>query len=218
MNEKIREIRRKLYLNRDGASSSSMKEKGIHYKMNLGVPVHKLKKIAAPYFPNDELAKKLWKEEIRELKIVATLIADPTTFSESEEWVNAIQNLELAEQVSIHLLSKQSQAGKWASKWMLSDQPYIRLIGFLVYIRLFMNNYRLEDQEYTDYFHAVYHAIGSDFLPLKNAAVNSLKYLGRQSAISAKNILADCQKTTFIPENVKNELLETLHFEFDYYA
>ena len=71
---KLMAIKQSFRLFMDGTTSRSMAQKGIGYKINWGVPFHELRKMAAPYTPDYELAIELWKENIRECKIMATLI------------------------------------------------------------------------------------------------------------------------------------------------
>lgn len=58
----------------DGAVAQSMRNKGVNYHINWGIPVTRLKEMAAPYGKDYDLAIELWKENIRECKILATLI------------------------------------------------------------------------------------------------------------------------------------------------
>ena len=69
-----REIRKQLRLAMNGVISTSMREKGIVYKLNFGVPYPEIKEIARKHKPNGELAAALWKEDIREFKILATFL------------------------------------------------------------------------------------------------------------------------------------------------
>ena len=72
LQDEIREIRKELRLAMNGVISTSMREKGIVYKLNFGVPYPEIKGIARKHKPNGELAAALWKEDIREFKILAT--------------------------------------------------------------------------------------------------------------------------------------------------
>ena len=67
LQDEIREIRKQLRLAMNGVISTSMREKGIVYKLNFGVPYPEIKEIARKHKPNGELAAALWKEEIVEL-------------------------------------------------------------------------------------------------------------------------------------------------------
>ena len=74
LQDEIREIRKQLRLAMNGVISTSMREKGIVYKLNFGVPYPEIKEIARKHKPNGELAAALWKEDIREFKILATFL------------------------------------------------------------------------------------------------------------------------------------------------
>jgi Predicted DNA alkylation repair enzyme len=217
MNKILQEIRKRLFLLRNGASSSSMRQKGMDYKINFGVSIPGLKEIAVDYFPNTELSNQLWNTNTRELKLLAVFIQEPKEFRQAEEWVHSINNIELAEQLSMHLLSKIPDAGQKASQWIQSDKLYVRIVGFLVYMRLFMQSYSLKDEEYNSYFYALFDALSDDSSLLQNAALNSLKHLGKQSVLNAKTIIAECHQTSVISEQIKFRLIEDLNSEFDYY-
>ena len=108
LQDEIREIRKELRLAMNGVISTSMREKGIVYKLNFGVPYPEIKEIARKHKPNGELAAALWKEDIREFKILASLLQPVGGFSsrKAEQWVKEIPYLEIAEQCRHNLYSK----------------------------------------------------------------------------------------------------------------
>ena len=59
LQDEIREIRKQLRLAMNGVISTSMREKGIVYKLNFGVPYPEIKEIARKHKPNGELAAAL---------------------------------------------------------------------------------------------------------------------------------------------------------------
>ena len=69
--EQLKDIKTQLRLSMNGAVSQSMREKGLVYKLNFGVELPRIKTIAEGYEKNHDLAQALWKEEIRECKILA---------------------------------------------------------------------------------------------------------------------------------------------------
>ena len=99
LQDEIREIRKELRLAMNGVISTSMREKGIVYKLNFGVPYPEIKEIARKHKPNGELAAALWKEDIREFKILATFLqpAETLPLDEAKRWVKEIPYLEIAE-------------------------------------------------------------------------------------------------------------------------
>ena len=78
--EKIREIKKQFRLFMNGVVSQSMREKGLDYKLNFGIELPRLKEIAAKFEQNHEVAQALWKENIRECKILAGLLQPIDTF------------------------------------------------------------------------------------------------------------------------------------------
>lgn len=72
VNNKIKEIKRSFRLMMNGPASQSMLEKGIEYHLNWGVPFMQLRSMAKEIGQDYHLAIALWKEDIRECKILAT--------------------------------------------------------------------------------------------------------------------------------------------------
>ena len=108
LQNELKEIRTRLRLAMNGVISTSMREKGIVYKLNFGVPLPEIKQIATMHKPDSELAAALWKEDIREFKILASLLQPVDEFSsrKAEQWVKEIPYLEIAEQCSHNLFYK----------------------------------------------------------------------------------------------------------------
>ena len=61
----------------DGATSASMRNKGLDYKLNWGASLVMLRNEAKEIGQDYQLAIELWKEDIRECKILATLLMPP---------------------------------------------------------------------------------------------------------------------------------------------
>ena len=219
MKETIQEIRKKLRLAMNGVNSHSMRAKGIDYRMNLGLSIPQLKKIASQYQKSTVLAHLLWKENTRELKILATLLQPSEEFTEGDNWIKDIQNLELAEQACMNLFCYIPQAPLYAWKWIQSDLEFEQVTGYLLFTRLFsVNNYQLPDSQKGDYYKNAFLALEQKSLLIRNAALVSLKKLGRQSISYSKEILHHCsslQQTS--PHYDRQNLLDELNFEFDYY-
>lgn len=70
----VKKIKRGFSLQMNGVASGSMREKGINSYLNWGIQLPALRKIAEEYGKDYDLAIALWKENVRECKILATLI------------------------------------------------------------------------------------------------------------------------------------------------
>ena len=80
LKEQLKEIKTQLRLSMNGAVSQSMREKGLVYKLNFGVELPRIKSIASAYGKDHALAQALWKEDIRECKILAGLLQPVDSF------------------------------------------------------------------------------------------------------------------------------------------
>jgi len=85
IHEKLKEIKQSFRLLMNGVASHSMRQKGVTYKINWGVPIPDLQKMAAEYGKDYELAIELWKEDIRECQVLATLIMPAEKMDEEDE-------------------------------------------------------------------------------------------------------------------------------------
>ena len=139
--QKLMTIKRSFRLLMNGPGSQSMRDKGLGYKLNWGVPFYELKKMAEEYGKDYDLAIELWKEDIRECKILATLImpADKMLPEITDLWMEQVQSQEMAEMLAFNLLQYVDYAPVIAYQWIASDKPLYEIAGFQLLARLFAN-------------------------------------------------------------------------------
>ena len=103
--ETIKEIKKQFRLFMNGVVSQSMREKGLDYKLNFGIEVPRIKEIASKFEKNHEVAQALWKENIRECKIMAGLLQPVDTFYPdiADIWVEDMRYPEIAELTCMNL-------------------------------------------------------------------------------------------------------------------
>ena len=136
--EGIVEIKERLRLNMNGIASKSMRDAGMGYKLNFGVGIPELKKIASEKGKDPELAMALWKEDIRECRILAALIYPQDSFlpDMADLWIEQIQFPDLAEVCCMYLFSRMSGASEASFRWIASDNSMARYCGFLTLAHL----------------------------------------------------------------------------------
>ena len=181
MQEVVQKIRKNLRLSMNGIASSLMREKGVDYKLNFGVSIPRLRQMAKQYAPNKALAETLWKEQTRELKILATLIYPPEEFALASVWIEDIDNQELAEQASMNLFCKMPDALFYASGWTKQDAIYPLICGFSVYNRLMMNGLTMNRQEADVFIQSAITAFHHESLGVKQGVINALDRFFTQS-------------------------------------
>ena len=144
----LKEIKTQLRLSMNGAVSQSMREKGLCYKLNFGVELPRIKQIASLFPKEHDLAQALWKEEIRECKILAALLQPVESFYPeiADIWVERINTPEIAELTSMNLFQYLPYAPAKSLQWISSEAPYIQACGLLTAARLLMKKGDLEER------------------------------------------------------------------------
>jgi 3-methyladenine DNA glycosylase AlkD len=214
--ETIRSIRKDLRLSMNGVVTASMREKGMSYGMNFGVKLPDIRRIASHYIPDKELAESLWKQDVRELKIIATMLYPPDEFfrEDAARWVIEIPNQEIREQACMNLFSKTDFADELVNGWVNQEEEEMRITGYGLFARLAIihaptfervDKNAVIDRALSDVF--------SDSLFLFYAALNALKFVGRDSRQLANTILN--QLKPLEKSSKGKEIADILRFEFE---
>lgn len=174
--QKLMEIKRSFRLVMNGPTSHTMREMGMEYKLNWGVPFTELKKMATEYGKDYELAIELWKEDIRECKILATLImpAEDMLPEIVDVWMEQVTSQEIAEMLAFNLLQDVSYAPVLAYQWMASDNPLYEITGFQLIARLFTKGQEPNERGINEFLDQARTALMGDHMGVKHAAANSV--------------------------------------------
>lgn len=217
MEKTVKKIRTDLRLSMNGIIATSMRQKGMDYKMNFGVDVPKLRLIARNYTPNATLADMLWREEAREMKILATLLYPIDKFSEEEalQWIDSIPNQEIREQLCINLLQKVAFADKLVSALLTSHDAERRIAGYWLYVRLsILRSPLLPHIQPRLVMEQATKDVSVESYYLRAAALNALKFLGRNATDLAKEILEEIRHFSTSSDMAEKEIYDSLQFEF----
>lgn len=174
--QKLMEIKRSFRLLMNGPGSQSMREKGLGYKINWGVPFTELIKMAEEYGKDYDLAIELWKEDIRECKILATLImpADKMLAEITDLWMEQVNNQEMVEMLVFNLLQNVEYAPVIAYQWIASDKPLYEMAGFHLLSRLFAKGQEPNERGINEFLDQAAAVLQGDNMGVKHAAINSV--------------------------------------------
>lgn len=176
-NERLKEIKRSFRLKMDGAASRSMREKGLDYKLNWGVGLPELKAMAKEYGKDYDLAIALWKEDIRECKILATLIMPPERMLPEvvDIWMEQTPSQEIAEWAAANLYQHLDYAPMLAFKWISSDRELPQICGYQLLARLFMKGQEPNERGIHEFIDQALTALRDDSLGVRHAALNCMR-------------------------------------------
>ena len=183
----VKEIKQSFRQMMDGAVAASMRSKGVDYKLNWGATLPRLREKAdelkemvrgarcavAPY----DLAIALWKENVRECKILATMLmpADEVLPEVIDIWMEQTPTQEIAEQAAFNLYQYLPFAPEKAYTWIAYDKPLFQLCGFHSLTRLFMNGQEPNERGINEFIDQALVALQGDSLPVRKAAMSSLQ-------------------------------------------
>lgn len=174
----------------NGMVSQSMREKGMEYKLNFGIEYPRIKEIAAGYEPDHELAQALWKENIRECKILAGLLQPADTFYPeiADIWIEGMDYPELAEYTVMNLFQRLPYASEVVFRWMADEREMFQLCGFLLMARLLMKGEKLNERAEAEFLDQVCTAVEGDCGPVQKAASVALRKYAHQSRENKRTV------------------------------
>lgn len=104
----LKQILQQTIMMQNGMVASLMARSGVRGMMNYGVSLPDLRRIAAEWGTNHELARRLCPLQIREAKILASLLFDPNALNDNDLTLiaNSITNIDMAENFAQNIVSK----------------------------------------------------------------------------------------------------------------
>lgn len=178
--QQVKEIKQSFRLAMDGATAQSMRQKGLDYHLNWGVTLPRLqemaREIASGHPPLYQLALALWKENVRECKILATMLMPPGEMlpEVADIWMEQVPTVEVAEQVSFNLFQHLPYAAEKAFLWLSSPDDLPQICGYHVLSRLFLRRQEFNERAINEFVDQSLCALQSANPLLQKAAMQAL--------------------------------------------
>ena len=173
----VKEIKQSFRLMMDGAVAQSMRNKGLGYKLNWGVTLPRLREKADEIGKNYDLAIALFKEDVRECQILATMVMPPDEVLPEviDIWMEQISSQEIAEQAAFNLYQYLPYAPEKAYTWMASDKELYQLCGFHILSRLFMNGQEPNERGINEFIDQAIVALQGENIPVRKASMAAVQ-------------------------------------------
>ena len=193
-----------------------MREKGLDYKLNFGIELPRLKEIAAKFEKDHEVAQALWKENIRECKILAGLLQPVDTFYPeiADIWVEDMHYPEIAELTCMNLFSHLPYASEKVFQWIADEGEYFQFCGYMLMARLLMNGKELNERAENEFLDQAVTALYSESGIVCRASATALRKYAYQRPEQAKKLekalrimpVSDKLEIVALVEEIKNEV------------
>ena len=176
--DNLRDIKKQLHAFMNGPVSNSLREKGLHYRVIYGVEWCRLQEMAGAIGKDARLAAALWKEDIRECRLLAGLVQPAEEFPEelAEIWIEDIHFAEEAQYTTLSLFQNLPYAKRAAFHWIARKEEMFQLCGFLLFSRLFMreNDNIIDDRNAQEFLDQAASLLHCENIPLQKAVGNAL--------------------------------------------
>ena len=176
LQQRVREIKQSFRQLMDGMTAQSMRDKGVEYKLNWGASIPMLRDMAAEIGKDYELAIELWKADVRECKILATMVmpADRMLPEVVDIWMEQTTSQEIAEQAAFNLYQYLPYAPAKAYQWIAFDKELYQLCGYHILTRLFMNKQEPNERGINEFIDQALTALQGPSLIVRKAAMQSI--------------------------------------------
>lgn len=212
-------IRRELRSSMNGMSSAYMRNSGLSYGLNFGVALPDLRIIAGEHQKDRALAESLWKEDVRELKILATMLCPAETLSlkDALQWCAECPNQEIADYLCGELLHHHAEAMELMQRNLLSESPFGTYIAFMLAACLCSEGKVLSDSLVETLLSRGKTILDEGESKEQRAVLTAFKRFGRQSQVHAAKVLDSLRGYEHCGKAEQEEFFNDLKFEFDYY-
>jgi len=185
MSEDFKAILKKISRNADGDTMFQLLKRGVKYKRNYGIKLPVLKAIAHEFVPNEQLADEFWASDIREMRILASLLqpVDLLSIEKVNNWAENFNNPEIVEQCCINLFSNSELASSCCSAWFSKpeSEEYVKMSAFVLASLLIKNEQKSDDQFINLVLKEALNYSKSDSLHVKNAIIRAIVEVGKLS-------------------------------------
>ena len=176
--QKVKDIKQSFRQMMDGQVAQSMRQKGVDYHLNWGATIPRLREMTDEIKTEDaySLAIALWKENIRECKILATMLMPPDELlpEVADIWMEQTETVEIAEQLAFNLMQHVSYAAEKAFLWISSAEDLPQICGYHILSRLFMRKQEPNERGINEFMDQALAALQSPTPSLSKAAMQSV--------------------------------------------
>lgn len=173
---------------------------GIKGSKVLGISVPSLRGLASRVGRNHRLAEGLWKTELHEARLLASMIDDPETVTEEqmEAWVKDFDSWDVVDQSCGNLFDKTPFAVKKALEWSKREREYEKRAGFSMMAELAVHAKNAPDQTFLKFLPAIVRGAEDDRNFVKKAVNWALRQIGKRNVNLHKAAMNTAEKISKI--------------------
>ena len=167
----------------DSKAIEGMAKYGITPERTYGVSIPNLRNMARKIGKDHRLAQQLWTEDIRETRILASIIDDPSEVSEEqmERWVKDFDYWEICDQCCMNLFEKTKLAYQKCGQWSSREEEFVKRAGFVLMARLAVSDKKADDERFERLLPLIKREASDDRNFVKKAVNWALRQIGKRN-------------------------------------
>ena len=187
----VAELRRRA----DPTRKPGMARVGIDVSRALGVPMPDIRAVAKTCGVNHALALGLWKTEIHEARILATLVADPDaqTEVERERWVLDITSWDLCDSAA-DLFGRAPAHSSVIRAWVRRPEAFVKRCAFSMIARRSVWAKQAPNREFLGYLPLIRRAATDDRNEVKKGVSWALRQIGKRNPALHSAAIAEAER------------------------
>ncbi len=133
MTTQLKEVKRLYRLYMNGVVSQSMRQNGATYRVNFGLTMPLLRRVAEMIPHTVEMAEELWRDTgVRESMLLAPMVYPKEFFSRelAQQWVREMPNVEVADYCCKFLFSHLPEAATLSCEWVTAEESLVAYAGY----------------------------------------------------------------------------------------
>lgn len=150
----------------------------------LGVATPEIRRLAREIGKDHLLAIELWKTNIHEARVLATMIDHPdhVTDEQMEKWVSEFDGWGICDHACGNLFDRTKFAYKKAAEWTCREREYEKRAGFALIAYLAVHDKKSPDSRFLKFLPIIKKESGDDRNFVKKAANWALREIGKRNA------------------------------------
>lgn len=186
----VNDIKKELLSMMNGPLSQSLREKGVGHRVIFGVELPRLQSFSEEIEHSYTLALALWHENIRECRLLATMVMphNALTADEADTWAEEIKYAEEANCYVYYLVSHLPFASEKVFQWTAHGGDMQQLCGLLLAGRLLADGRQFTARDETELLDQATALLSSERFEVKKAAYNLLLRMADTSLQCARQV------------------------------
>ncbi|MEE1120754.1 MAG: DNA alkylation repair protein [Prevotella sp.] len=184
--EKAKEIRQRFRSRMDGVVSQNMRDRGVVYHINWGISLKHLRELSEEFTPDYHVALELWKDNVRESKIMALMLMPVDEFAPdiAEIWIDTMPTQEIAEMAAMLLFQHLPYAPQMAFCLISQADAIKQILGYNILSRLFSQDNIPDARGLAEVTDQIRVSLSDENLSVRHAANNCLMKLSSCDKLS----------------------------------